>query len=122
MKDRSRVQLYTIIMSVGEESLSRNCAFHKGYLPIEPDCSAPRVAKSILAAFGDIELIDTSKLNLISGDHHELCNPVAAMHNIGLRRVRIEQHHLDLSAIARINETWRIETAHAVTGRKPAPR
>ena len=84
--------------------------------------SASRMAKSVLAAFCDIELIDPTKAHLICENHHELSDPVSAVHGVGLVGIRVDQHHLDLSAIARINESRCIETAHTVMGRKPAPR
>ena len=56
------------------------------------------------AAVDAVEVVDDVPLHLVDALHDELGDAVAAVHVVVVRRVRVQQHDLDLSAVGGVDQ------------------
>lgn len=75
---------------------------------------ATATAEPVGIAIRGRKLIDHDQVGLLDSLDHELGNPVATPNLEGLARVGVDQQHLQLTPIPRVDQAWGIQAGDAV--------
>src|SRR3954454_16696374 len=84
------------------------------------DASATRVAEPALAAFGVRQLVDLDQVGVLDGLDHELRDALALRDLEGFARVGVDQEHLELAPVSRVDQAGGVEARDAVLRRQAA--
>jgi len=76
--------------------------------------SAPRRAEAALAAHGGVQRVDLHDRHVLNTLHDQLSDPLAALQGNRLGRIEVDDHDLDLAAIARVDDARSVDQRDAV--------
>src|SRR5215218_3021364 len=113
-------------------SILRACAAHSAPVRAADACtpnrnfrvmwSHSRRAEAEGVAGGGVERVDLLPLDLFDALDHQLRDAVASLDGEGRTRVGVDQQHLELTAVLRIDQTWCVEARDAVLQRQAGAR
>ena len=83
--------------------------------------AATRGSMTALATFGVVQLVDTDELGMDEWDDDELRNTITNLELDGLVLIQVDQRHLDLASVSRVDGSGSVDDGQTGTDGKPRP-